>query len=102
MIRSVALVVLVCAAVMTLQGLKRSAKPEIVDLVAQDRATGAIVALIEVDDATHNAERDCARDEMTRGAGYRTVRIGRAVPARFQDVRAVVLPLLTLTPVRNQ
>ncbi len=39
---------------------------KIVDFVAQDRTTGAIVALIEVDDATHNAERDCARDEMTR------------------------------------
>lgn len=68
---------------------------KIVDFVAQDRSTGAIVALIEVDDATHNAERECARDEMTRGAGYPTVRISRAVPARFQDVRAVVLPLLS-------
>ncbi|WJM30032.1 DUF2726 domain-containing protein (plasmid) [Novosphingobium resinovorum] len=38
---------------------------KIVDFVAQDRATGAILALIEVDDYSHNAARDRARDAMT-------------------------------------
>ena len=163
--KSIALVVLVFAAVMILQGLSRSARPatrglkpvarrfmtprelamldilerclpqyrfhaqvsmgallnaapnplrrrmpsdrnafaqKIVDFVAQDRSTGAIVALIEVDDASHDANKDAARDEMTRGAGYQTVRIGRAVPAKLQDVRAVVLPLLSPMPASNQ
>lgn len=71
---------------------------KIVDFVAQDRATGAIVALIEVDDAMHNLERDGKRDAMTEHAGYRTVRIGRGVPARLQEVRVAIAALLPAQP----
>ena len=35
---------------------------KIVDFVVQDRETGAIVALVEVDDYTHNAATDATRD----------------------------------------
>lgn len=66
---------------------------KIVDFVAQDRATGAIVALIEVDDSSHDAVRDRTRDAMTGHAGYRTIRIGRAVQPRTHEVRAAVAVL---------
>ena len=67
---------------------------KIVDFVAQDRATGAILALIEVDDYSHNGARDLARDAMTSHAGYRTVRIGRSVQPRFEEVHQAVSSLL--------
>lgn len=66
---------------------------KIIDFVAQDRVTGATVALIEVDDASHNAQRDSRRDAMTSHAGYRTIRIGRAVQPRVHEVRVAIAPL---------
>ena len=45
-----------------------------VDFVAQDRKTGAIVAIIELDDRTHKADKDAKRDAMLASAGYKTVR----------------------------
>lgn len=48
---------------------------KIVDFVLEDRATGKVVALVELDDSTHLAERDAARDRMTAACGYRTVRL---------------------------
>lgn len=63
---------------------------KIVDFVAQDRRTGLIIALIEVDDRTHNAARDRSRDAMTAGAGYRTLRI----PARAKQEIDVVRPIV--------
>jgi len=66
---------------------------KIIDFVAQDRRTGAIVALIEVDDSSHNAARDSRRDAMTSHAGYRTIRIGRSVQPRIQEVRMAIAPL---------
>ncbi len=38
------------------------------DFVVQDRATGAIVALVEIDDYSHNAAADGKRDAMTAPA----------------------------------
>lgn len=45
-----------------------------VDFVAQDRTSGAIVAVIELDDRTHRADKDAKRDAMLASAGYKTVR----------------------------
>ena len=47
---------------------------KIVDFVAQRRSDGQIVAVIELDDRTHDAGKDANRDEMLRSAGYRIVR----------------------------
>lgn len=47
---------------------------KIVDYVAQSRWDGSIVALIELDDRTHNVEKDEKRDSMLKGAGYRIIR----------------------------
>lgn len=67
---------------------------KIVDFVMQDRRTGAIVALIEIDDSSHRPDRDRARDTITTGAGYRTVRIGRSVQPNFNEVRIAVAGLI--------
>jgi len=66
---------------------------KIVDFVAQDRATGAILAPIEVDDRSHHAARDRVRDEMTGYAGYRTVRIPGRVQPNYHDVVAFMVHL---------
>lgn len=67
---------------------------KIVDFVVQDREDGAIVALIEVDDHTHNPARDRARDAMTARAGYRTIRIPARAKPTLPDVRLALMPLL--------
>ena len=47
---------------------------KIVDFVAQRRSDGGIVAIIELDDRTHDSGKDAKRDEMLQSAGYRIVR----------------------------
>lgn len=48
---------------------------KIVDFVIFDPTTGKIVALVELDDRTHDARKDRTRDAMTTRAGYQTIRI---------------------------
>ena len=64
---------------------------KIVDYVAQSRATGEIVAIIELDDKTHNAEKDAKRDAMVSSAGYRTVRWHSAKKPTVAAIRAELL-----------
>lgn len=47
---------------------------KIVDYVAQRRDDGAVVAVIELDDRTHNPAKDAERDAMLASAGYRIIR----------------------------
>lgn len=47
---------------------------KIVDFVAQRRSDGAIDAIIELDDRTHDSGKDAKRDEMLKSAGYSIVR----------------------------
>lgn len=47
---------------------------KIVDFVVQRRSDGAIVAIIELDDRTHDSSKDTKRDKMLQSAGYRIVR----------------------------
>ncbi len=47
---------------------------KVVDYVLQDRRSGLVLAVVELDDRTHVAERDRRRDAMMRRAGYRTIR----------------------------
>ncbi len=63
-----------------------------VDFVIAD-ADLKVLALVELDDRTHDAQRDRRRDEMTRSAGYATLRYAsRDKPAGWQisrDIRAL-------------
>ena len=47
---------------------------KIVDFVAQERASGLVVAIIELDDRTHDAAKDAKRDAMLHSAGYHVIR----------------------------
>lgn len=47
---------------------------KIIDYVGQCRHTGNIIVVIELDDRTHNTQKDVARDAMLHQAGYLTVR----------------------------
>ncbi|WP_230463514.1 DUF2726 domain-containing protein [Sphingobium sp. Cam5-1] len=66
---------------------------KIVDFVVQDPTTGRVVALIEVDDGSHNAARDRIRDTMTGAAGYRPFRIPASVRPTIPAVLRIVHPL---------
>lgn len=67
---------------------------KVVDFVLQDRRTGEVRVLVELDDRTHSAEKDRERDKITAAGGYRTVRLsGRARPTRT-SVASAVGPML--------
>lgn len=61
---------------------------KIVDFVAQNRADGSIMAVIELDDKTHNADKDLKRDAMLTGAGYRVVRYQSKTKPDGASIRA--------------
>jgi very-short-patch-repair endonuclease len=67
---------------------------KIVDFVIEDRASGAILALVELDDRSHNPLADRLRDAMTASAGYRTIRL----PAGRVNHAEIAGHLQTLQP----
>lgn len=70
---------------------------KMVDFVAEDRASGAILALIELDDRSHNPIKDIMRDRMTASAGYHTIRLpsGRLNQA---EIASRLQPLIPVGP----
>ena len=48
---------------------------KIVDFVLEDRASGKVIALVELDDRSHSPDKDARRDEITRAGGYLTIRL---------------------------
>lgn len=68
---------------------------KVVDFVVTDEQSNVLL-LIELDDRTHDADRDSARDRMTRSAGYPTLRIrGRPARDRAEIERLVRAHLLS-------
>ena len=63
---------------------------KIVDFVVEDPTPGRVVALIEIDDRSHDADKDRLRDAMTAQAGYLTLRIPAAARPTVQHVLGVV------------
>jgi hypothetical protein len=63
---------------------------KIVDFVVEDPTTGRVVALIEIDDRSHDPGKDRERDAMTARAGYHTLRIPAGANATVQSVLGVV------------
>ena len=53
---------------------------KIVDFVLEDRASGDVLAIVELDDRTHSTAKDRARDEIAARAGYRTISGGLPYP----------------------
>lgn len=60
---------------------------KIVDFVVQGKQSGEVLILIEVDDRSHRAKADQARDVLTARAGYRTVRIPAGASASHAELR---------------
>ncbi len=71
---------------------------KIVDFVAQRRADGSIVAVIELDDRTHETEKDAKRDAMLASAGYRVVRWNSKTKPDAAAIRAGLMPPPTAAP----
>jgi very-short-patch-repair endonuclease len=63
---------------------------KVVDFVLQDRMTGQVLVLVELDDWTHNWAKDHARDRITSAGGYQTIRM----PANQQPTRASIAAAL--------
>lgn len=57
-----------------------------VDFVVEDRGSGKVIMLIELDDRSHRPELDARRDRMMAAAGYATLRL----PASEQPTRESV------------
>lgn len=63
---------------------------KVIDFVFQDRASGEVRLLVELDDRTHNASKDRDRDRIMAAGGYPTVRLSaRMRPTRASVVAAV-------------
>ena len=73
--------------------LRNKFSQKIVDFVLEERETGQILALIELDDRTHNTEKDRVRDAMTASAGYETIRI----PPKTKLDETTLLPFFERT-----
>jgi len=67
---------------------------KIVDYVLEDRASGDVVAIVELDDRTHNAAKDEARDRLTAAAGYITIRLPAGKGVNAPLVRERISPVL--------
>ncbi|MBC7520522.1 MAG: DUF2726 domain-containing protein [Sandarakinorhabdus sp.] len=60
-----------------------------VDFVLFDDA-GIVQLVVELDDVTHKAEKDAARDRLTTQAGYRTLRVRRKEAASVGTLEALI------------
>ena len=67
---------------------------KVVDFVLQDRRTGEVRAIVELDDRTHDTRKDRERDRITAAGGYRTVRLSAAARPTRSSVAAAVGPVL--------
>ena len=60
---------------------------KIVDFVVIDPDGGGVAAVVELDDRSHDAGKDAARDAMLLRAGYRVVRFGNRPWPTIETVR---------------
>ena len=58
-----------------------------IDFVLEERSSGDVLALVELDDRTHREAKDRARDEITNAAGYRTIRLRAGKRLDAKNVR---------------
>lgn len=65
-----------------------------VDWVVCRKESLAVVAVIELDDRTHNVSADAARDAMMRTAGLTTLRFASRAKPSVDQIRSEVLALM--------
>jgi hypothetical protein len=91
------------------QGTRNRFAQKIVDFAVVTRDDYAeVIAIVELDDRTHNSSRDRKRDAMTLAAGYRTIRIpsrprpsAESVCAAVADLRQLHSAAAALPPARR-
>ncbi|MCW2351747.1 DUF2726 domain-containing protein [Sphingobium sp. B12D2B] len=74
----------------TLPSDRNAFAQKIVDFVIVDPTVGKVVALLELDDRWHDADKDRARDAMTARAGYQTIRVPASAKPTIQTAEAAV------------
>jgi hypothetical protein len=62
---------------------------KIADYVVCEAGSLKVVALVELDDSTHDADSDRRRDAITRAAGYRTFRFPSKAKPSEPDIAAL-------------
>jgi len=72
--------------------LRAMISQKIVDFVAQSRRDGSIKAIIELDDRTHDSEKDARRDAMLASAGFQTIRWNSKTKPNIAAIRARLMP----------
>ncbi len=76
---------------------------KIVDFVIFDPRSGEVVAIVELDDASHNAEKDARRDAMLNAGGHTVVRLpNKPWPTRrsvWIALQGLTVPAVGDTPV---
>lgn len=63
---------------------------KIIDFVILDKKNN-IVAIIELDDRTHDSEKDAKRDAMLHNAGYKTVRFHSKNKPDYKTIRESII-----------
>lgn len=77
----------------TARGVRNRFDRKIIDFVIVD-GNMDVVALVELDDRTHVAERDVLRDAMTAAAGYVTVRMRNGYRTPLDQIATTIRPVL--------
>jgi len=67
---------------------------KVVDFVICEKGTLRPVIVVELDDRTHNAEKDAARDKMLTSSGLCVVRYRSNARPSPHEIRAQITPLL--------
>lgn len=71
---------------------------KIVDFAVVTRDTAEVIALVELDDRTHRASKDAARDTMAAAAGYQTIRIP-SKPRPTAEIVSAAVATITAPPL---
>lgn len=61
------------------------------DFLIVDQASLAVVAIVELDDNSHDPKKDAARDRMTAAAGYKTLRFQSRKRPSVEELRRAIL-----------
>jgi len=73
--------------------VRRRFAQKICDFVISTRSGGSVIAVIELDDRTHDAQKDAERDAMLREAGIRTLRFESRNKPTEEEIRERLLAL---------
>lgn len=68
--------------------LRNNFNRKVADYVVCDKRTLAVITVVELDDRTHNKEKDRKRDAVLRAAGYRILRYESRAKPSIEEIAA--------------